>query len=255
MKRLTSQVPSRQGLRTVSDVLLPRGTSLLGPELVEGPQQTRGPAMPWSRPRVRVVGNERRCFAVNSAFAILNSPALRHTTLALMLLLGLAGCNPMSAAMTGAQMGAKVFTGAQAKLHLLEGLSADAVRPYRSVASGQVTTDVPAICTFEVMSALRIAMKEALASDELRRHFPGGDPRLVVNTAARFFKEGSVYGKEPRLDLLVTFVDGADGREIGKVYIEGISQSPLETKARHLAKADAEAVARLLRHRKEGKAK
>ena len=169
------------------------------------------------------------------------------------LLLGVAGCNPMSAAMSGAKMGVKVFTGAQAKVYPLQGLSVESVRPYRSVALGEVTTDVARICTAGVLSEVRLALAEELLSDKLRRHFPGGEPRLVVNVAVRFFKEGDVFGKEPRLDLVVTLVDGAARREVGKVYIEGISQSPLETEARHLAKADAEEIGDLLRDLKEGK--
>jgi len=176
-----------------------------------------------------------------------------RTTAGTILLLGVAGCDPVGAAVSGAQMGAKIFTGAQARVYPLQGLSVEAVHPYRSVALGQVTTDVARICTPDVVSEVRLALAEELASDRLRRHFPGGEPRLVVNASARFFKEGDLFGKEPRLDLLVTFVDGADGREVGQVYIEGISQSPLETKAKHLAKADAEEVRDLLRDRKEGK--
>ncbi|NLE60424.1 MAG: hypothetical protein GX616_18905 [Planctomycetes bacterium] len=170
------------------------------------------------------------------------------------LLLAAAGCNPMSAAMSGAKMGMKVFTGAQAKVYPLDGLSVEAVRPYRSVVAGQVTTDVTPICTFDVVSEVRLALGAAFAHEKLRRHFPGGEPQLVANAVVRFFKKGDLFGKEPRLDLLVSFVDGTDGREIGRVYVEGISQSPLETDAKHLAKADAEELRDLLRDRKEGKA-
>ncbi len=169
------------------------------------------------------------------------------------LLLGVAGCNPMSAAMSGAKIGVKVFKGAQAKVHPLEGLSAEALRPYRSVALGQVTTDVARICTPDVVSEVRVALAQELASDELHRRFPGGEPRLLVNVDVRFFKEGDLFGKEPRLDLLVTFADAATGRQVGRVFVEGLSHSPLETEAKHLAEADAEKVCDLLRDRKEGK--
>ena len=167
------------------------------------------------------------------------------------LLLGAGGCNPMSAAMSGAKMSVKVFKGAQAKVYPLEGLSAEALRPYRSVALGRVTTDVARICTADVVSDVRVALAQELASDELHRHFPGGEPRLVVNADVRFFKEGDLFGKEPRLDLVVTFADGATGRQVGRVYVEGLSHSPLETKAKHLAEADAEEIRDLLKHRKE----
>jgi hypothetical protein len=171
----------------------------------------------------------------------------------IVVLLGVVGCNPMSAAMSGAKMSMKVFTGAQAKTYPLEGLSADAVRPYRSLAVGRVTTDVSPVCTFDVLSEVRLALGEAFAHEKLRRHFPGGEPQLVANVVVRFFKKGSLFGKEPRLDLLVSFADGADGREIGRVYVEGISQSPLETEAKHLAAADAEELRDVLRDRKEFK--
>ncbi len=176
-----------------------------------------------------------------------------RTMTATILLLGVSGCNPMSAAMSGAQMSVKVFKGAQAKVYPLQGLSVEAIRPYRSVALGQVTTDVARICTPDVVSEVRLALAEELASDELHHCFPGGEPRLVVNAAVRFFKEGDLFGKEPRLDLVVVFADRATGREVGQVYVEGLSHSPLETKAKHLAEADAEEVRDLLRDRKEGK--
>jgi len=167
------------------------------------------------------------------------------------LFLCLAGCSPMSAAVSGAKVSMKVFTGAQAKVYPLEGLSPDAVRPYQSVALGQVTTDVDPICPFDVLSEVRSALAEAFADEQLRRLFPGGKPQLVANVVVRFFKQGSPFGKEPRLDMLVSFVDGTDGREIGRVYVEGISESPLETKARHLAAANAEELGTLLRNRKQ----
>lgn len=167
------------------------------------------------------------------------------------LLLSLAGCSPMSAAVSGAKVSMKVFTGAQAKVYPLDGLSPDAVRPYQSVALGQVTTDVSPICPFDVLSEVRSALAETFADEQLRRHFPGGKPQLVANVVVRFFKQGSPFGREPRLDMLVSFVDATDGREIGRVYVEGISESPLETKARHLAAANAEELGSLLRHRKQ----
>ncbi|HPD32300.1 MAG TPA: hypothetical protein PLL20_20080 [Phycisphaerae bacterium] len=178
---------------------------------------------------------------------------MRHarSIIGMALLLSVAGCSPMSAAVSGAKVSMKVFTGAQAKAHPLEGLSPDALQPYRSIALGEVTTDVSPICTFDVLSEVRSALAEAFADEHLRRHFPGGKPRLVVNVVVRFFKQGNLFGKEPRLDLLVSFVDGSDGREVGRVYVEGISESPLETKARHLAAADAKELANLLRSRKK----
>ncbi len=167
--------------------------------------------------------------------------------------LACAGCNPVSAAMSGAKVGVKVFTGAQAKIHVLQGMSAGAIAPYRSVEVGEVSTDVEPICTFAEISEVKLAMREELAEARFRREFPGGEPKLVVNVVLRFFKHGHIYGKEPRLDLLVSFADADTGRQIGRIYVEGISQSPLETKARHLAKANAEAICDLLRERKEGK--
>jgi hypothetical protein len=167
--------------------------------------------------------------------------------------LACAGCDPASMAFTGGQMGVKVFTGAQAKIHVLQGISSEAIRSYRSVEVGEVTTDVQPICTFEEISEVRMALHGRLSEEKFRRSFPGGEPRLQVNVVLRFFKEGAIYGKEPRLDLLVTLVDAATRRDVGRIYVEGISQSPLETKAKHLAKADAEAIADLLRERKEGK--
>ncbi len=167
--------------------------------------------------------------------------------------LSCAGCDPMSAAMSGAQVGVKVFTGAQAKIHVLQGMSAEAISPYRSVELGEVSTDVEPVCTFAEVSEVKRALTEQLTGSKFRREFPGEEPRLVVNVVLRFFKRGDIFGKEPRLDLLVTFVDGGTGGAVGRIYVEGISQSPLQSEARHLAKADAEAIADLLRERKEGR--
>lgn len=168
-------------------------------------------------------------------------------------MLAFAGCSPMSAAMSGAKVGVKVFTGAQAKIHVLQDVPAGTIRSYRSVELGEISTDVEPICTFSEISEVKLALREQLAEPEFRREFPGGEPRLVINAVLRFFKEGRIYGKEPRLDLLVTFVDAGTGRTLGRIYVEGISESPLETEAKHLAKADAEAICDLLRKRKEGK--
>jgi len=167
--------------------------------------------------------------------------------------LACAGCNPMSAAMSGAQVGVKVFTGAQAKIHVLKGMSTGAIRQYRSVELGEVSTDVEPICTFAEISAVKLALRDQLAEAKFRHEFPGGEPKLVINVVLRFFKRGRIYGKEPRLDLLVNFVDGTSGQAVGSIYVEGISQSLLETEAKHLAKADAEAICDLLRNRKGGK--
>jgi hypothetical protein len=167
--------------------------------------------------------------------------------------LACAGCDPASMAFTGGQMGVKVFTGAQAKVHVLRDTSVEAMRAYRSVELGEVTTDVAPICTFEEISEVRLSLRGQFSEEKFIRYFPGGEPKLQVNVVLRFFKEGAIYGKEPRLDLLVTFLDAATRREVGRIYVEGISQSPLQTKTKHLAKADAQAIANLLRERKEGK--
>jgi len=155
--------------------------------------------------------------------------------------------------MSGAKVGVKVFTGAQAKIHVLQGMSGGAIGSYRSVELGEVSTDVEPICTFGEISAVRLALRDQLADARFRREFPGEEPKLILNVVLRFFKRGHVYGKEPRLDLLVTFVDAASGRAVGRIYVEGISQSPLETEAKHLAKANAEAICDLLRDYKTGK--
>jgi hypothetical protein len=165
----------------------------------------------------------------------------------------IAGCSPQGMVVSGAQAGYKVLTGADAKIYLIRDISPQAIGPYRSLALGRVTTDVGPICPFGVLSDVQIALAEELGPAKLRRAFPGGQPQLVANVVVRFFKQGNVFGKEPRLDLLVTFVDGGNGREVGQVYVEGLSQSPLATKAKHLAKADAEKIRDLLRQRKEGK--
>jgi hypothetical protein len=163
------------------------------------------------------------------------------------------GCDPASMAFTGGTMGIKVFQGAQAKVHVLQDISVDAIRPYRSVEIGEVTTDIAPICTPREISEVRAAMREQFADPKFSQLFPGGEPRLLVDVVLRFFKEGTIFGKEPRLDLLVTFLDGTSRHEVGRVYVEGISQSPLQTKARHLAKADAVAIRDFLRNRREGR--
>ena len=155
---------------------------------------------------------------------------------------------------TVASTGVKIIQGVQADAIPLGTLSSVTLEGYKTVKAGQVTTDVERICPSNVVAEVRMQMREAFA-DQLSEAFPGGGKTLTINVVCRFFKKKSLIGKEGRLDLLVTLVDAQQNKELGRFYIEGISESPVHTGVDDMAKGTNKELAKFLEKLKEGKVK
>lgn len=132
-----------------------------------------------------------------------------------------------------------VFMGLQADVLPLRPPSARHIAPYQQLKVGQVTTDVGAICPPDVVQEVRSALVEAFA-DDLDNQFSGSEPVLVADVICRFYKKKSLVGREGRLDLLVHLRDGPGGAEVGRVYVEGVTESPLQYGADDMAGKCAE---------------
>lgn len=158
------------------------------------------------------------------------------------------GCSPVGMATTGVQ----IVRGVQSRVIPLEGAAPAAFEPYNSVRLGEVTTDVPPICTPEVLAAVRKSIPEALGREAMTA-FPGGSPALVLDVTCRFYKRRSIIGAEGRLDLAVVFRDAETGEQVGRIYVEGLTQSPLHTGLDDMARGVARELARFLRDRKQGR--
>ena len=152
--------------------------------------------------------------------------------------------------MSGAGAGITELKGAEAKVIPIRDIAPAAIQPYKTLALGQVTTDVAPIVTPECISGVRNAMQEQFADEDVKEHFPGGGKRLVVDVVCRFFKEQRFLGGDPRLDLLVTLTDGESKEVVGKYYVAGVSEAKLSGKLEHLAKENAKELWELLEDRK-----
>jgi hypothetical protein len=62
-----------------------------------------------------------------------------------------------------------------------------------------------------------------------KKNFRGGPKILTANIVVRFYRKYDLLAGTGRLDLLATLVDAESGKEIGKVYVEGITESPVHT--------------------------
>ena len=151
------------------------------------------------------------------------------------------GCSPLGVARTGM----KIVKGVEADVLEIRPPAAAALRPFQSVRVGEVSTDVGPICPSELLAALRVQLPASLAR-ETKDRFTGGGKTLVVDAVCRFFKKKSMVGSEGRLDLLVTLTDGEGGEPLGRVYVEGVTESPLHTGLDDMAKAVSKALARYL---------
>ena len=150
--------------------------------------------------------------------------------------------------------GVKIIKGVQADAIPLGEVASLTLDGFETVKVGQVTTDVERICPSNVQAEVRMKMREAFA-DALVEVFPGGGKTLTVNAVCRFFKQKSLIGKEGRLDLLVSLVDASSSEELGRFYIEGISESPVHTGVDDMAEGTTQELAKFLKKLKEGKVK
>lgn len=153
----------------------------------------------------------------------------------------LAGCasNPAGMVMTGGKMAVRVIEGAEAKIRPLEDASPAVLAAYRSIRLGEVTTDVPALISPAQISTIRSETSKEFAAESTRKHFPGGEKTLAVNLQCRFLKERGTFGGEARLDMIAVLMDAGSGEEIARLFIEGLSESPLAGKTEHMAQANA----------------
>jgi len=155
---------------------------------------------------------------------------------------------------TVASTGVNIIQGVQANAIPLGQVASLTLEGFETIKVGQVTTDVERICTSNVRAEVRTQMGEAFA-DELVEAFPGGGKTLTVNVVCRFFKQKSLIGKEGRLDLLVALVDAESNAELGRFYVEGISESPVHTGVDDMAEGTAKELTKFLKKLKKGKAK
>ena len=148
--------------------------------------------------------------------------------------------------------GVKIVQGVQADAIPLGKVASLTLDGYETIKAGEVTTDVERICPSNVLAEVRMKMREAFA-DELADLFPGGGKTLTVNAVCRFFKQKSLIGNEGRLDLLVMLVDAASNAELGRFYVEGISESPVHTGVDDMAEGTTKELAKFLKKLKRGK--
>jgi len=158
------------------------------------------------------------------------------------------GCNPVGMA---AKAGVSMVRGVQADVHPVRDVSRHALASYDRLKVGQVTSDVGRICSPPLITEVRKAMILALA-DESRTRFTGSGKALVVNVVCRFYKQKSLIGQEGRLDLLAILVDQESGQEVGRLYLEGLTESPVHTGMDDMAKGVSRKLAEYLGEKKKG---
>ena len=150
-----------------------------------------------------------------------------------------------------AKTGLKVVKGVDADVSPIRDISAGQLAGYNTLKLGDVTTDVGRICPHEVIQEIRRTAPREFAENTGKR-FAGGAKILKADIVVRFYKKRGRIGGEGRLDLLVTLVDDASGQEIARLYVEGISESPLHTGIDDMVKKTTGALAKYLEHRKKG---
>ncbi len=168
------------------------------------------------------------------------------------LMLVLAGCSPVSVAATAAGAAYKVVRGAEANATLISGTARAGLAPYRTLRLGEVTTDVPPICTPDVLARVRGAIIEQLGDEDTARMFPGGGRTLRFDVLCRFFKERGLIGGEGRLDWMVTLREVTDGEVVGVIFVEGVSGSPLQHGVRDMARENTKELVKYLDRRRQG---
>ena len=133
-----------------------------------------------------------------------------------------AGCE------TAAKTSFKVAKGVDADVLPISGtLTPSRLVAYNTLKLGNVGSDIGRLCPEEVIAEVRKAAPKIFA-ERTKKHFKGGPKILTANIVVRFYKKKDLLGAG-RLDLLATLVDGESGTEIGKVHVEGITESPVHT--------------------------
>jgi len=152
---------------------------------------------------------------------------------------------------TVAKMGLKTMQGVKTHAIEIDAIPVTTLDPYQTLTVGSVTTDVGPICPVSLVSEVNSQLIEA-CNERLEDVFSGGDKSMTIDVVCRFYKKKSLIGKEGRLDLLVTMLDTSTRQQIGRFYVEGITESPLHTGEDSMAKGLAKGVAKHLKKLKEG---
>ncbi|HOA75863.1 MAG TPA: hypothetical protein PLQ89_20820 [Phycisphaerae bacterium] len=157
------------------------------------------------------------------------------------------GGNPISMVGTAGKVAFKVIRGAEAEVTPIRMGTPGSLAGYRTLQLGEVTTDVPPICTPQVLTMVRGGIRKGLRHADVIKAFPGGGKTLRFDVQCRIYKEKGLLGGEGRLDWLVTLVDAESNEEVGVVFIEGVSESALEYGADDIAEENTRELAKFLR--------
>lgn len=149
----------------------------------------------------------------------------RETALAglLMAFVLSAGCE------TAGKTGFRVAKGVDAEVLPISGaLTRSKLAAYNTLKLGKVSSDIGRLCPDEVIAEIRKSAPKFFA-ERTKKRFRGGPKILKANIVVRFYRKYDLLKGTGRLDLLATLVDAESGTEISKVYVEGITESPVHT--------------------------
>jgi hypothetical protein len=157
----------------------------------------------------------------------------------------------MSMASSAGKTAFKAVRGAEADVTPIRVQSPDRIAAYSTLQVGQVTTDVPPIVRPQVLDKIREGLREGMADSDTRKAFPGGGKALRLDVLARFYKGKGMIGGEGRLDWMVTLTDAEANEVVGTLYVEGVSESPLQHGAADMAKENTQQLVKFLRKYKK----
>lgn len=167
--------------------------------------------------------------------------------LALTLIVSVGCGSPISMAGSAGKTAFKAIRGAQAELTPIRVSQVDTWAAYRTLQAGEVTTDVPPLCTPQILSKVRAGISKGMADEDVREAFAGGGKTLRFDVMCRLYRERGMFGGEARLDWLVTLVDVESNQALGTVFIEGASESVIEHGVGDMAKENTQELVKYLR--------
>jgi len=130
---------------------------------------------------------------------------------------------------TAGKTGFKVAKGVDAEVQPISGFFAPRkLAPYNTLKLGNVSSDIGQLCPDEVITEVRKFAPKFFV-ERTKKNFKGGPKVLTAHIVVRFYRKYDLMKGTGRLDLLATLVDAESGTEIGKVYVEGITESPVHT--------------------------
>ncbi len=162
----------------------------------------------------------------------------------------LAGILMMSAGCgMAAKAGVKALIGVEADTIVLDPVPR--LQDYDVVKLSGVTTDVRAICPQAVLNSVERSTRDALRESEvLAASGDGKALRLAVE--CRFYKKKSIVGNVGRLDVIARITDEATGQSLGRIYVEGVTDSPVHTEMEDMAKKVGEEIIDFLEKSRAG---